>query len=217
MFFNLRFSRARMPGPQFGLAHVTSLLMALVVALAAVPASAEQQVYYRYLNEQGISVLDDRIPPQYAQKGYEIVSLSGEVLKTVPPAPDAEDLAAKQALLKLREDFQRLDRRYSSLADIERAKERKLANLDTNIAILRGNITGFEAQLVSLRSQAADVERAGRQVPDVLLQKLSDTRAELTAAEELLEVRLKELEDVAARFDQDLETYEKGSARFRSP
>jgi chromosome segregation ATPase len=188
------------------------LLLALLLGLCAQSASAAPQVYYRYVDENGVSVLDHSIPPEYAQKGYEIVKVTGEVVKTVAPASaaDVEAQARKQALLETRKDYERLSRRYSSLAEIESAKQRKLANLDTNIAILKGNITGLESQIIHIRAQAADVERAGREVPEAHLQKLADTRAELAGAKELLATREKEYNVVAARFDEDMVVYAAG-------
>ncbi len=187
------------------------LLLALLLSVCAQSAGADQ-VYYRYVDENGVSVLDHSIPPEYAQKGYEIVKITGEVVKKVPPASpaDAEAMARQQALMETRKDYERLSRRYSSLADIESAKQRKLANLDTNIAILKGNITGLESQIAHIRAQAADVERAGREVPEAHLQKLADTRAELAGAKELLATRQKEYDAVAARFDEDMATYAAG-------
>ena len=188
------------------------LLLALLLGICAQSAGVAAQVYYRYVDENGVSVLDHSIPPEYAQKGYEIVKITGEVVKKVPPASsaDAEAMARKEALIETRKDYERLSRRYSSLADIEAAKKRKLANLDTNIAILKGNITGLESQIGHIRAQAADVERAGREVPEAHLQKLADTRAELAGAKELLATRQKEYSAVAARFDEDMATYAAG-------
>jgi uncharacterized protein YeaO (DUF488 family) len=186
----------------------SGILVILLLCLSSWAISAE--VYYRYVDDRGVRVLNDSIPPEYVQKGYEVVNISGDVLKVVPPTPDAETLARKEAEAKLREEFERLNRRYSSLADIHAAKERKLETIDTNITIVRGNISGLEAQIESLMAQAADVERAGREVPQPLLQKLGDTRAELATTKELLAARLKEYKEVAAQFDADMATFVRG-------
>lgn len=184
-------------------------MAAALLATSAVTVG-QAQVYYRYVNDEGIQVLDDSIPPEYAQKGYEVVSLSGDVIRTVEPAPDAATLQQKAEEKRLREDYRRLSRRYSSLEDIEAARARKLENIETNIAIVRGNISGLEAQIRSLTRQAADVERQGRQVPEALLKKLADTRAELAAAEELLKVRQQEYATTEARFAEDITTFTRG-------
>lgn len=184
-----------------------------VLSTIPLTAWAAGNVYYRYMNDQGVQVLDDSIPPQYAQKGYEIVSLSGAVIKVVPPAPEPEELARKEAMRKLHAEYQRLSRRYSSLADIKAAKQRKLDNLNTSITIVRSNIFGLKTQIENVMAKAADVERAGRQVPESLLQKLANIRAELAAAKALLQVRLVEYEDVAARFDADIVVYAQGSGQ----
>lgn len=181
-----------------------------ITMLATSAWASSNTVYYRYYNHQGVRVVDQSIPPEYAQKGYEIVSIAGDVIKVVPPAPDEEDLARKEAQEQLREEYKRLNRRYSSMAEIQSAKQRKLENIETNIAIVRSNIEGLEAQIEKLMAQAADVERAGRAVPEALLKKLENTRAERVAAKDLLEVRLKEYDDAAARFDEDIDVYARG-------
>lgn len=194
-----------------GRGRPVALWLALAASFAGAVVWAETpKVYYRYVNDQGVQVVGHAIPPQYSQKGYEIVSVSGDVIKVVPPALSAEELARKEAEEKLREEYQRLNRRYSSMADIELAKQRKLENIETNIAIVRGNIQGLEAQIETLTSQAADVERAGRQVPDSLLEKLKGTQAELAGAIELLSAREREYDAAAARFDIEIEIYAKG-------
>ena len=188
-----------------------ALPTALAVSFLAASVWAEgPNVYYRYINDQGIQVVGQAVPPKYSQKGYEIVSVSGDVIKVVPPAPDAEELERKLAREKLREDYEKLNRRYSSLADIEAAKQRKLENINTNIAIVRGNITSLETQIEKLMGQAAGIERAGRPVPESLLEKLEGTQAELTTVIELLSVREHEYKETAKRFDAEIAIYMKG-------
>ena len=132
-------------------------------AVAAQPATGK--VFFRYVNDEGVKVLHHTIPPYYAQKGYEVVSLSGKVVRVVEPALTAEEAAEKEANMKLSEQLaamdKRLRRRYSSPSDISSAKRRKLATLDTNIAILNSKIQTTKQEIKAQQKKAADIERAG--------------------------------------------------------
>src|SRR6187402_3359020 len=81
-------------------------------------AQTSKQMFYRYTNNDGRKVVSQTIPPQYIRNGYELLTISGEVIKVVPPAPpeaDAERIAneRKAAKEQARTDMD-LRRTYSS-------------------------------------------------------------------------------------------------------
>lgn len=183
----------------------------LLVALTLLASAAYgQHVYYRYLNSDGVKVLDHSIPPEYAQGGYEVLNASGQVVKVVPPAPSEDELARNAEEREIQGKYARLKRRYSSVKEIDSAKHRRLKNIDTNISILKGNINGLNTQQEKILGSAAAFERRGHTVPDHILQQLKDTKAELKIAEELLEIRNAEYQEIVTKFDQDIAIFAKG-------
>ncbi len=201
---------------EINMAHRTSPLWArqfrrffcgaAVLGFVASAAWAEDYLY-RYENEKGVKVINHTIPPEYAQKGYEVLSSYGSVIKVVDAAPTDGDITKENSERMLREKFSLLKRRYGSIDDIEAAKLRRLKNIDTNISILRGNIGSVNTRIENLMSQAADMERAGRNVPDTLLRQLSDTKAELAVSSAALKARIEEFEEVSQRYDEDMATF----------
>ena len=196
----------------------TRLLATAVLVWAALDAGAAlaQMKYYRYFNKDGIKVISHMIPPEYAQKGYEVITHTGKVLEVVPPAPDPGELqrveaerAQERALLA---EYEVIARRYSSVADIYAARDRRLAHLDANIAILRSNIGNISGQVENLMRKAAEVERGGRDVPPQLLQSLEETRAELRTTEEMLQARLREHQSINAEYEQQVDLFKRGRA-----
>lgn len=142
---------------------------------------APEIVFYRYVDSRGQMVLDRQgVPPEYSSKGYEVLNQRGRVIQVVPPALSSEQLIKAQAAAqsaKVQADADaRLLRLYGSLTDIDRAKARKLAELDALISTAQGNIQALAAQQAALQSQAADHERAGRQVPQGLIDQISDVQ-----------------------------------------
>ena len=146
--------------------------------MAAVQADDAQGILlYRYVDSRGVTVLDRQgVPPEYVGKGYEVLNQRGRVVQTIPPAPSADELRDAQAA-KLQSDADaHLLRLYSSVEDVDRAKSRRLAELEGLIVVAQGNIQNLIAQQGSLQTQAADQERAGHPVAKTLLDQLDDLR-----------------------------------------
>lgn len=143
---------------------------------------------YRYTNAQGVTVIDRQgVPSEFIAKGYEVLNDQGRVVRVVPPAPTPEEL---QKLLADREransDAQLL-RLYSSPEDVDRARARKLAELDGLIGVATGNLQAARLQQANLQKQAADQERAGRQVPEQLLGQIVSQRDEQVRLKQQIE------------------------------
>ena len=150
-----------------------------LLLLGMLGAMAAQAELYRYVDDKGVVVLDRHgVPPQYIGRGYEVLTDQGRVTRVVPPAPTAQE---RQRLLEAQAragtDAQLL-RLYASVVDVERAKARKLAELDSVLGITRGNLQSLRSQQANLQSQAANHERAGREVPAQLLSQIDNLRKE---------------------------------------
>lgn len=198
--------------------RVRSIVLTLLCTWTSlqVPGALAQIKYYRYVNKDGVKVISHSIPPEYSQKGYEVITHTGKVLAVVPPAPDPADLqrveaerAQERALLA---EYEVLARRYSSVKEIYAARDRRLAHLDANIAILRSNIGNISSQVENLMQKAAEVERGGRDVPAQILQSLEETRAELRTTEEMLQARLSEHDVIHAEYEHQVELFKRGKA-----
>ncbi|WP_217477475.1 DUF4124 domain-containing protein [Stutzerimonas stutzeri] len=156
--------------------RIGSGALLLLGLLGAMTAQAE---LYRYVDDKGVVVLDRHgVPPQYIGRGYEVLTDQGRVTQVVPPAPTAQE---RQRLLEAQaraSSDEQLLRLYASAEDVERAKVRKLAELDSVLGITRGNLQSLRSQQANLQSQAANHERAGREVPEQLLLQIENLRKE---------------------------------------
>ena len=189
------------------LAGVTALSASAVYA-----ADAPGRVYYRYVNEDGVQVINATIPPEYGPKGYEVVSLNGEVIRVVEPSPTGEEAERAAAERKLRKQQEKADkllrRRYSSVADIEAAKTRNLQELQGNISILTSNLSNVRSQIVAQQEQAASMERSGRAVSEDLLKNLANLQAEERDIKMQIKQREREYQAASDKFDQDMKRFE---------
>ncbi|RRW32777.1 DUF4124 domain-containing protein [Ectopseudomonas oleovorans] len=151
-----------------------TLLCSLLLPLSGVAAEL-----YRYVDDKGVTVLSRQgVPPEFIGKGYEVLNDQGRVLRVIPPAPTPEEFARMQADKARASSDAQLLRLYTNLDDVDRARERKLAELDSVTSVARGNLQSVRTQQANLQSQAADHERAGRQVPEHLLAQINNLKEE---------------------------------------
>ena len=165
----------------------------LALILGAMAPLAAQAELYRYTNEKGVTVLDRLgVPPQFIDKGYEVLNDQVRVVKTVPPAPTLEERQRMQADKARAGSDAQLLRLYTSVEDVDRALQRKLSELDGLITVAKGNQQSLRTQQANLQAQAADNERAGRQVPEALVAQIDNVRSEY-----------KRLDDDIARYQDE--------------
>jgi len=192
------------------------LLSASLLALAPLVLGAE---LYRYTNAEGTVVIDHRIPPEYIARGYEVLNERGVVVQVVPRelTPEeranrdaAEKLAAEAAAeqKRLREWDESLLLRYSTIEDIEAARERELRDLRIRVSILKSNKRSLKQQVESYQAQAADQERMGRSVEASHLKAIEDLQGEIDTTDRSIADRDEEIARVTADFQQDIDRFE---------
>lgn len=131
--------------------------------------------FYRF-QVDGKTVLEDHLPAEHSKLGYEVLNARGMVIEVVAPAPTEEELAAKakqeaiqqareQAVADQKKEDMTLLRLYSQPEDVERARQRKILELDSYIQLQRRNISDLSQKLEVEHNRAANIERNGNEVP----------------------------------------------------
>lgn len=163
---------------------VAGLCLILAPSAAWAAAKAPGMPLYRYVDSRGVKVLDSQgVPAEYVGKGYEVLNQQGRVIQVVAPAPTADELARTQAERAQAAADQALLKKYPSLAELERARQRKQLDLDGSITLARNNQQALLIQQQLVQSQAAEQERASRPVPQGMIDQLKELRAERDALE----------------------------------
>ncbi len=159
-------------------------------------------VLYRYRNGQGVLVIDFSIPPEFAPKGYEVLSLDGKVVTLVPPS--GPPLTQEQ--IKAREEQKKEDafilRSYSAVKEVEDARERKVRMAEKEITILNANLTDIARRRAELRQKAADYQATGRDTPDAIAKVLVDLDQVEANTIRMLGQRKKEMGELNRLFDR---------------
>lgn len=181
----------------------------LLAASVSLPAIADQ-LFYRYINEQGLQVVESKIPSKYIANGYDVLDGQGMLVKRVPPAKSKGELERERAEEELFDRFVELKKRYSTIEEIELARNRRLAGIRINVGVLRGNVSNIKDKIDVLTARAAGFERDGRQVPDHLREEIETNQEELLNIDDLLNVRQTELDRVNAEFDESVALFKRG-------
>lgn len=166
--------------------------------------TAEAADLYRYINDKGITVLDRSVPPQFVSRGYEVLDKDGRVKQVVPAAPSPDELRAmreaEQEQRRQRSSDETLLRLYSSVADLDRAHQRQIQQIETLIATAEAGLMTLGSQRDDVQSRAAGQERAGRQVDPLLLQQLEHIEAERRRLERQISSNRAEIDAVNTAF-----------------
>lgn len=155
-----------------------SLALALVTAAAVAAEKGSGGSLYRYKNDKGVMVMDSSIPPEYAAKGYQILTRSGQLLETVAPVAVITPEEAKRQREQheygeqmIRKDSE-LRKLYSAPQDAERLRDRQIEAITLKIEYAKSQLS----QLVSKRKgeleQAARLERQGTAVPPAMRENI---------------------------------------------
>ena len=199
--------------------RATAGILALGAAmyLQVLPALGEE-VFFRYENSDGVTVIDDQVPPQLAHKGYQVLNQAGRVIEVVPRAlTDAERRQSNnsviQAQLRKEEEARQaryddmLLARYSTVEDIDAARKRRLNEIRVRINLLKGNVANLKQRLEAEQAQAAELERSGQAVPKELPGTVESLRAEIGVADSQIERFKNELKTTDMRFTMDVERF----------
>lgn len=178
-----------------------------ILLCVSVSTSVHANNLYRYKGANDEVVIDDRIPPEFISKGYEVLNSSGFVIETVEPELTAEQRAKKSEQERLQEkqkeqrekDKWLLDR-FSDASDAVRARDRQLTTLDTIIIIAEGNIKKLKRDEEKELAFAASAERAGREVPEDVMENIERIREQIEAAEKQIEEKKQEQEAIREKY-----------------
>ena len=201
-----------------GLSLLVSILVLGPGAAWMAPLAVAQAQMYRYINAEGNPVIAYQVPPEYVANGYEVLSPSGVVIDVVPRqlsetqqrTLDKRQLTQREAAAeaeRLRAWDESLLLRYSTVADIEAARERALRDLRIRVSVLKSNQRSLKQQIEKNQALIADQERLGNDISSMYFKAINDLRSELISTERAIEDRYAEIALQNASYDADVERF----------
>ncbi|MDD2721161.1 MAG: DUF4124 domain-containing protein [Gallionella sp.] len=192
-----------------------NLLIALL-SIAAICPSASAKTY-KWVDDHGVTHIEQTIPPEYANKDRKTLNKSGTVVRS-EDVLTAEERRAKEseaAKSKAESDAVRDQKRhdkslistYSSIDEIELSRQRNIQQLETRIAGIQAKLKITSAKLAGLAADFESRKKAGQKIPGSLYDDLSETQNQLNRLKLDLDKYNAEKQQVDARFEADKVRY----------
>jgi len=186
----------------------------VVGALIPLAPSAVGAELFRFVDEEGVVVITSTLPPRYASRGYTVIDARGRVVREVPRELTPIEVKRREAEAELRaarqEEAERqrlhdadLLRLYSSADEVELARDRRVENIRASIASIRSSEERLREQQANFEREAAGFERAGRRVPEDLIESLRRIDVQLEERSRQIEAREQEEQEMRETFDRD--------------
>jgi hypothetical protein len=209
------------------LKHRTALISLLFAGVMTVSAAGAAEVY-RWVDENGEVHYSESLPPNFKEKGHDVLNSSGLVIDEdvsqtppPPPPPTAEDkkelprdksgLPRPKALYSEAELQRRMDNflmlRYDSEEEIIEAMNVEIKQLEYDRRLLQTTRASMLDSFQGEVREAADQQRAGKQVPEKVSKDLNQLHSRLAENQaELDALKQREL-SIRADFDKQLVRY----------
>lgn len=191
--------------------------LALVLAIFSCSIATADNLY-RYKNDEGGTVVDWHVPAKFAGRGYEVLNSLGEVIEVVPRQLSMSELNDKDLVERLqrgaeaeRARLAEWDRflllRYSTVDDIDAARDRALRELKIRLSILASNQRVARGRLETALSRLADVERRGDTASEQDLAAVDALRGEIASLGRSIEEREGQVTAVTEDYARDRDRF----------
>lgn len=189
--------------------HLLLALLFLPGILSAAPHSS--RTYFVFIDDLGQTQIEDNIPPEYKQRGYRIVNESGVTLEVVPAARAPSDRkrdasATPSRSLSMRDKA--LLQTFTSVPDIETARDKHLLAMDGIIDVTRYNLELVSRNLKAIKESMRQIEASGEPVPEKMQTDITEIRERIKENKSYIDRKSAEKEKIGARYTRDIERFQ---------
>jgi chromosome segregation ATPase len=180
--------------------HTFALILAALLATTlAAGALAQDKTpkLYKWVDKQGVVHYGSSVPPEYANQQLDVLNSQGVTIKTLnapkTPAEIAKEQQTQAAVAeKTQQDEQQqandqmLRDTYTSVLDIQRDRDSRLAAMDSQIKLTNNAISGLQKTLADYQARATELTQAHKPVPANLKNSMDSVQQQLEADQQLL-------------------------------
>jgi hypothetical protein len=196
----------------------TRLFLTLTAFILSAVGHTAQARIKCWTNNQGVRECGETVPPEYSQKRYEELNERGMVIKEQERAKTKEELEAEarraaieEEKRRQREEQAKQDRillyTYSSVQDIELARDDQLASLEANIKVTEKRNEKIRDDLDKRIQAAAAAERAGKEPNQELLDDIESLKRQLSNNKEFISDRKQEMQEIREEYAAKIERF----------
>jgi hypothetical protein len=194
------------------------LLLALAtgLALASSLAGAADRNIQKWVDKNGVVHYGDAPPPDAVKDGRVILNEQGVVVGQVPRQMSPEEAAAakkqKEEESRRRSQDTYLLVNFTNVADIERARDERLTQIDAQIELARSSQLNSESRLAALQKRMDgfrpySTAPNARRVPDALAREVVQALGERRSVSKTVARLEQDRNDARATYDADIARY----------
>ena len=183
-----------------------------VVGFVCAAGPAAGAGMYKWVDDQGVVHYTDRIPPESVSKGATVLDKQGRSVKTIDPAPTAEQRKAMEAEAERQRDVAKanaeqarrdraLTQSFSSEAEIDVARARAVSTMEAQLTTIGAYISDMTRRKEDLEKRKAGY--GTKPVPAAVDNELNSVTEELARQNALLAQKKEALAAVGKKYDAD--------------
>mgnify|MGYP005848864363 CR=1 FL=1 len=183
----------------------------LILLLLSITSTVFAQDVYKWVDENGEVHYSQTLPPEQSGEAHDRLTRDGLVAERVDRVKTADERnaletqraqereQAKQARIQAQQDRLFLAA-YPTEADVRRTIETRRETVISERSSVESLIEQSRSRFAAVVKQAAELERAGKPVPEYLVERIAETRAGIRD----LTRRLEEIDSRLASLDEEL-------------
>jgi hypothetical protein len=170
---------------------------------------------YKWVDDQGEIHYGNSVPPEFSNKERRELNERGRTIKLYDAARTPEEIAEAERLESIRLEQEKLAAEkarhdhvllstYSSEDDMLKTRDGKLSAVEGLIQLTKRRITSMNRRIKQLTEDAADYERSGKPVPDVLTRQIENIRTQTAENKSFILIKEQEQDEINAQFQKDI-------------
>jgi len=188
---------------------------------ADTPRRSSSQVapnLFKWTDESGKVHYGDHVPPEYAKQERKILNEQGVEKKTLEAAKTPEQIAEAERLAAAQKEQERIaaeqashDRMllatFTNEDDMVMTRDGKIAAVDGQLRVTRDRIDKLELNLAESTREAAELERAGKPIPDSLQKEILTSRGQIQRYLDYIDSKRREQEAIRTQYEADIRRF----------
>ena len=200
--------------------QIFNTLIILITFTGLGLSTAAHAKFKCWTNNEGVKECGNAVPPEYAQKGHQELSKSGMVKDETERAKTDEEIAEEKRLEEIQAEKDRMAKEqkkkdaillqtFSSVEDIERARDERLSALEASIKLTQARSEKIQEDLDKRIRKAATAERAGKAPPEALLKDIESLKRQIKNNDNFIEGKRAEQEIIKEDHAKDIAHFKK--------
>ena len=193
----------------------TNILILLAAATGSMSVNAE---YYRWIDKNGDIQYGDHVPAEDTKQGRDKLNAGGRVVESVDRAKTAEEIKVyeeQQRLAEIKRQHEEEQAAYdralmatfTSVEDMERARDERVALIEQTIELSRGRLLKQQKELAKLEKSRERFNEQNLNQPPWLDRNEKKILEQIAGIEEYIRDREVEKEQLRQQFDVDIIRY----------